>query len=276
MGFVMFVIAALAERAVGGDPTAAGAPDTRHSARAAARRGRRHNHRGTDRQEGMNAHAAEEELRSPPRGGRGAPSPPPDAAWHCLRATAFGPVAVLWSAAGRTPQLRRVLLSRPGLPAPRLLALHFPDSTPAACREITLMLDRIEAFLGGEDVVFSLDAVRLDLCSPFQRRVLCADHAVPRGRISTYGLIARHVGNLDGARAVGRALATNPFPLIVPCHRVINADGTPGGYGGGVKMKRALLEMEGIVFGAAGRAVRDFFEKDIHSGIRPIGRMLSV
>lgn len=220
----------------------------------------------------MKANAAGKDRGFPMRGRRRASSFPFEAVRHCLRTTAFGPVAVLWSAEGRTPGIVRILLSRPGLPAPRLLAMQFPDSAPSSCREIGLILDRIEAFLGGEDIRFSLAAVRLDLCAPFQRKVLRADHAIPRGRVSTYGLIARRAGNPSGARAVGRALATNPFPLVIPCHRVIRSDGALGGYGGGVEMKRALLEMEGVAFRAAGRAaVREFlYEKMRSVGSTPL------
>ena len=78
--------------------------------------------------------------------------------------------------------------------------------------------------------------------------MLRAEHAIPRGRVSTYKLIANHIGYPTGARAVGTALATNPFPIIIPCHRAIRADGTLGGFQGGLNMKRALLEMEGINF----------------------------
>ena len=65
----------------------------------------------------------------------------------------------------------------------------------------------------------------------------------------------RHIGNARGARAVGTALAHNPFPIIVPCHRAIRTDGTLGGFQGGIAMKRALLEMEGVLFDGADRVM---------------------
>jgi methylated-DNA-[protein]-cysteine S-methyltransferase len=61
------------------------------------------------------------------------------------------------------------------------------------------------------------------------------------------------------ARAVGTALARNPFPVIIPCHRAIRGDGTLGGFGGGLKMKRALLEMEGVRFDRYGKVMDDCF-----------------
>ena len=109
-------------------------------------------------------------------------------------------------------------------------------------------MDQIEAFLSGEVRAFSLDTLRLDTCSVFQQSVLLAEYAIPRGRVSSYRLIAQHLGDPKGARAVGMALAGNPFPIAIPCHRAIRSDGSLGGYQGGTKMKRVLLEMEGVAF----------------------------
>lgn len=167
---------------------------------------------------------------------------------HLIRSTPFGPVALLWSVDNREPKIDRILISKPGIIATEALNKFFPDSPVSSCEEIDIIAGRIEAFLNGEDIRFPLDAVRLDLCTPFQQKVLRAEHAIPRGRVSTYHLIARHLDNPNGARAVGTALATNPFPNIIPCHRAIRFDGTLGGYQGGLKMKRTLLEMEGILF----------------------------
>ncbi|MBE9507936.1 MAG: MGMT family protein, partial [Chloroflexi bacterium] len=69
------------------------------------------------------------------------------------------------------------------------------------------------------------------------------------------GRIARHLGVKGGARAVGRALARNPFPIVIPCHRAIRSNGELGGYQGGLEMKRALLEGEGIEFTQRGKVL---------------------
>jgi methylated-DNA-[protein]-cysteine S-methyltransferase len=92
--------------------------------------------------------------------------------------------------------------------------------------------------------------------------VLYAEHQIPRGRVSTYRLIAEHLGIKNGARSVGNALATNPVPIIVPCHRAIRSDHYLGGYQGGVEMKRTLLKNEGIPFDRAGRVICDKFYYD--------------
>ena len=178
---------------------------------------------------------------------------------YLLRRTPFGSIAVLWSIHEYQPHIFRVLLSRPELPADDAIRVLFRASRPGSCAEIDLITGQMEAFLVGEDISFPLDTVRLDLCSDFQQRVLRAEHAIPRGKISTYRLIARFVGQPAGARAIGTALATNPFPIIVPCHRTIRSDRMLGGYQGGQAMKRALLEMEGIHFDSMGRvATPDF------------------
>jgi methylated-DNA-[protein]-cysteine S-methyltransferase len=120
-------------------------------------------------------------------------------------------------------------------------------------------------FLRGAAVSFDLDRVALETCGDFQRRVLLAEHRIPRGRVSTYGRIALRLGVPGAARAVGRALARNPFPIIIPCHRAVRADGTLGGYQGGRAMKRALLELEGVAFGETGRVRL----QDLHDEVIP-------
>jgi methylated-DNA-[protein]-cysteine S-methyltransferase len=178
-------------------------------------------------------------------------------AFHCLRETPFGPVAVLWSVYQGEPKIRRVLISKSGVSAKHAVKTSFPDSIPSSCSEIDAIANKISAFLNGDDIRFSLDMIRLDLCSKFQQEVLAAEYGIPRGSVSTYQRIAKHLGNVDAARAVGGALANNPFPIIIPCHRAIRSDGTLGGYQGGLEMKRTLLKMEGVFLDALGRIITD-------------------
>jgi methylated-DNA-[protein]-cysteine S-methyltransferase len=145
------------------------------------------------------------------------------------------------------------------LPAARQVSALYPGTSKASDPVILRLADDIAAFLDGWDVKFGLDRVGMDLCSPFQQRVLRAEHGVPRGRVTTYGRLARHLGRPKAARAVGNCLATNPFPIVIPCHRAIRSDGTLGGYQGGVEMKRALLEMEGVRFDPSGRVLAEGF-----------------
>ena len=107
--------------------------------------------------------------------------------------------------------------------------------------------ERIVAYFEGENVDFSTDPmVSLDGLSPFDRKVLLTCRKIPLGETTTYGDLATRVGHPGAARAVGGALARNPIPLIIPCHRVLHADGTLGGFSapGGIKTKQRLLRHE--------------------------------
>jgi methylated-DNA-[protein]-cysteine S-methyltransferase len=160
----------------------------------------------------------------------------------------FGPLVMIWREGSAGPRITQVLLGRPGKSAESLAFEAFPDARPRSCREIGEVRDRMQRFLKGEAVALSLDRVALETCGEFQRSVLLAEYAIPRGRVSTYGRIAAAVGSPGGARAVGGALAGNPFPILIPCHRAVRSDGSIGGYQGGSAMKRELLKMEGVEF----------------------------
>lgn len=174
-----------------------------------------------------------------------------------MRTTPFGPVAVVWTSAGGRPRLTAVVLSQAGLSAEKRVSELFPDAGASACPAIDAVCSDITASLNGRSVRFSLGLVQLDLCPPFQQEVLRANCRIPRGSVSTYGLLATHLGRPGAARAVGNALAGNPFPIVIPCHRVIRSDRIPGGYGGGRWMKRTLLKGEGVKFDSGGRIMPD-------------------
>ncbi|MFH1974469.1 MAG: methylated-DNA--[protein]-cysteine S-methyltransferase [Pseudomonadota bacterium] len=170
-----------------------------------------------------------------------------------IKPTPFGSVGVIWIDLNDNPKIVRVLLSKPGLSAEDRVSELYPDSQASSCAEIDHLATAIKGFLEGEAIEFSLDVADLSLCTEFQLLVLRAEHRIPRGSISTYRLIAEYIGKRNGARAVGNALANDPFPLIVPCHRAIRSDRHLGGYQGGLEMKRALLGKEGIPFDNEGR-----------------------
>ena len=83
--------------------------------------------------------------------------------------------------------------------------------------------------------------------TPFQQQVWRELRKVPYGQTVSYGELARRVGRPGAARAVGQAVGANPIPIIVPCHRVVGADGSLVGYGGGLEIKSALLRLEGAL-----------------------------
>ncbi len=89
--------------------------------------------------------------------------------------------------------------------------------------------------------------VDLSALPPFRQKVLKATMRIPAGQVRSYGQIAQAIGHPGAARAVGTAMARNPIPLLVPCHRVVRGDGTLGNYGmGGTARKAALLQREGF------------------------------
>jgi len=178
---------------------------------------------------------------------------------YLIRSSPFGPIAILWSLFLRRsgfpkdrPKIIRVLIPKPSLTVKKQLSSLFPNASLTTCSEIVTIADDIEAFLNGDKIKFSLEIVRMDVCSEFQKKVLRAEHRIPHGSVSTYQRIARYLNKPNGARAVGNALANNSFPIIIPCHRAIRSDRTLGGYQGGLEMKRTLLEMEGIEFDELG------------------------
>ena len=106
-------------------------------------------------------------------------------------------------------------------------------------------------YFDGRVVVFDLP---FDLRgTDFQRNVWRAIYRIPHGKLSSYSRLAAEVGRPRAARAVGNAVGSNPLWIVIPCHRAVRSDGSLGGYLGGLPMKRALLEMEGVQFDASGR-----------------------
>jgi methylated-DNA-[protein]-cysteine S-methyltransferase len=148
--------------------------------------------------------------------------------------TAIGRCGIAWGERG----IRAVPL--PGRPAP---AGREAAPPPA----LQLVIDGIKALLRGEPRDLSGVALDMERVPSFQRRVYEAARGIPPGATLTYGELAARIGAPGEAREVGRALARNPFAIVVPCHRVVAAGGRPGGFSapGGVAMKLRLLAIEG-------------------------------
>lgn len=128
----------------------------------------------------------------------------------------------------------------------RAFAAHAPAVPDAewapSLLELKPVVDQLEGYFCGTTTRFDLP---LDLAgTEFQLKTWRALRAIPYGQTRTYGQIAKAIGQPGAARAVGLANNQNPVPIVVPCHRVIGADGSLTGYGGGLPRKRRLLEME--------------------------------
>jgi methylated-DNA-[protein]-cysteine S-methyltransferase len=154
--------------------------------------------------------------------------------------TALGRCGVCWSDAGITGVL---------LPGSRSLAGSAQEAGADVPAFVRRAIDGMTAVMSG--TAEDLRDVPLDLSEidDLRRAVYAATRAIPAGSTRTYGEIARAIDRLDreGARDVGSALAKNPFPIIVPCHRVVAANGALLGFSapGGLETKRRMLELEG-------------------------------
>jgi methylated-DNA-[protein]-cysteine S-methyltransferase len=134
-----------------------------------------------------------------------------------------------------------------------LARLHFPGQAPAldeGLRDPEPFGDavaQLDEYFAGRRQRFEL---ALDLVgTPFQRSIWERLTAIPCGETRAYGELARAIGRPDRARAVGAAVGRTPVPIIVPCHRAVGADGSLTGYLGGLRLKRALLDLEAAVSG---------------------------
>jgi methylated-DNA-[protein]-cysteine S-methyltransferase len=175
--------------------------------------------------------------------------------------SALGEIGLVRRADGARSPICRILLPEAGRPMAGIIRDLFPDAVPGKGKQDE-MCKQLGDFLTGDAVDFRLENLDFGIVKGFTRRVLLADGKIPWGRVMTYGGLAASVGVTGGARAVGNVMAGNPFPLVIPCHRVVRSGGWLGGFGGGAEMKKALLRLEGVTFDAQGRVLPEYlFEK---------------
>jgi len=127
---------------------------------------------------------------------------------------------------------------RPTAPSPEPLS-------PAATQGMRAVRQQLNEYFSGKRRIFDLP-MRPE-GSSFEGQVWNRLLEIPYGDTTSYGAIAIALGLSNGARAVGRANGANPIPIVIPCHRVIGSNGTLTGYGGGLPLKRILLELEGAI-----------------------------
>jgi methylated-DNA-[protein]-cysteine S-methyltransferase len=153
--------------------------------------------------------------------------------------TIMGWVGILSSSEG----IRRITLPQPSArDARRLLGepADYAEPSPDLFQDL---IERFQAYFNGDKIDFQ-DKLDLSGATPFQRRVWEIARLIPYGDSKSYKWVAEQIGKPRASRAVGQALAKNPLPIIVPCHRVITTDGGLGGFRGGLAMKRQLLYLE--------------------------------
>ena len=172
--------------------------------------------------------------------------------------TPIGTCGVAWSDAGLT----WLQLPEQDIDATRArLVSKIPDAGAMTSAKLTPpwvkdAIARVREHLGGKPQDLTRVPLDVSRMTPFTAKVFRAAQAVPAGRTATYGELAGVAGSPGASRAVGRAMATNPFPVIVPCHRVVAADGGAGGFSayGGLVTKEKILALEG---GTLARVVKE-------------------
>ena len=162
--------------------------------------------------------------------------------------TALGAFGIGWTDAG----VARLLL--PGTDRAALVEGINRDGAHAGepTRAIESVINQIEDYAAGEAVDFSAVPLDLEKVPEFNRRAYTLLLQVGWGETTTYGALARQLGDVALSRAVGAAMGANPIPLIIPCHRVLASDGKPGGFSapGGAESKLRMLALEGVSVGA--------------------------
>ncbi len=176
--------------------------------------------------------------------------------YWCFK-TAIGRIGIVYACSKN--RVRIVRLTLPSEDLHSWIKKIGPGMSEHNCPKIIRVQKKITSCLRGTVVRLPLDLVDWSRIGNFQKRVLLMEYRIPRGMVSTYGLLAKKLGRPGAARAVGNALARNPFPLLIPCHRAVRSDGSLGGYRGGVRLKKKLLKMEGVEFDRAGRVVNKSF-----------------
>jgi len=156
--------------------------------------------------------------------------------------TRFGCAAVLFETAP-------LLVKRIFLPHPRRNILkgriqHTGPANAGHTQEILSLCRDIQAYFDGAPIRPPCKLLDLRGLSPLQRVVLKTVATVSRGTKRTYGQIAAQIGRPRACRFVGTTLAGNPFPVVIPCHRIVRADGSTGGFSGGPELKRRMLALE--------------------------------
>ena len=138
------------------------------------------------------------------------------ASYYLIIPSVFGAFSMLWRESGGKSKIFRIILSENQDSALKLIQNNFSTACQSSNPTILHLVDLMQGFLSGQSVKFDLNLLAFETCSNFQQRVLLAENSIPRGWVSTYGRIGKHIGVNRGARAVGNALACNPFPIIIP------------------------------------------------------------
>ncbi len=220
--------------------------------------------------------------------------------FYQLIPSAIGKIGMLWVQKNDAPLIMRIMLSQKDIPITEIISKNWPGALEQSHEKLKKLCLQMQNFLKGSPVSFSLELqqrahspqlvaglaneskkltkfltvedslplaagnlqfIDITVCYDFQKKVLFETGQIPRGKVSCYGHLADRILAPGAARAVGSALARNPFPLIIPCHRVVKSTGYLGNFRGGSEMKRFLLQMEGVQSNTREKIGPEYFQK---------------
>ena len=220
--------------------------------------------------------------------------------FYQLIPSALGKIGMLWVQKNAVPLIMHIILPQKDIPITETISKNCPGALEQSHEKLKKLCLQIQNFLEGSPVSFSLELqqrahspqlvaglaseskkltkfltvedslqlaagnlqfIDITVCYDFQKKVLLETRQIPRGKVICYGHLADRILAPGAARAVGSALARNPFPLIIPCHRVVKSTGYLGNFGGGSEMKRFLLQMEGVQSNTRGKIGPEYFLK---------------
>lgn len=162
--------------------------------------------------------------------------------WFTILDTTWGSFGFV----SRDNRLVAAFLPAPAKAIRRTIAESWPDAVEKA-NALARFQKQVAAYFSGRQMKFDVD-IDLSDATPYRESVLRACRRIPYGKFASYSDLARSAGNPAAVRAAGSAMAHNPIPLVIPCHRVLRADGSIGGFSSvrGVAQKKRLLELEGV------------------------------
>jgi len=150
-------------------------------------------------------------------------------------------MGIVWNEKDRRVKIIEMMLVDSSLNS---VKKRYPEILIGRNKIIEKTIEDIKSSLCGRSVKFNIKILELSKLSGFQKKVLIFITKIPPGQTMTYGEVARKLGFPNAARAIGQALAKNPFPIIIPCHRVVKSNKNIGGFKGGVALKKKLLIIE--------------------------------
>ena len=156
----------------------------------------------------------------------------------------IGPLGIKWES--ENGKIRRVMLPGDDCGENGSVTGNNGGHANGLPRWLDSVVGEFEKYFAGSEASFFLDYLDYENFTPFQLKVHHYVFTIPHGETRTYSQVAHDVNSYGAARAVGNVMASNPYPIIIPCHRIVTRGGGLGGYRGGLNTKKFLLELEHV------------------------------